>query len=84
MWMTRHGANPVDFAEARDEGCAHIPDIAANYSDEIGLTREQMTEYLSENITYEPDASMLEGLGLFFELAAKHGLVRENKPLEFV
>lgn len=84
MWMTRLGAAPIDFAAARDEGLAHIDDIVSNYEDEIGLGRAALAEYLSENISYEPDVSMRGGMELYFELAHKHGLTPANRPPEFV
>ncbi len=84
MWMTRIISSEIDFAAARDEGLLHLSDIAANYKAEIGLSSEEMLEYLSENISYSTDDSMQKGLELYFELAAKHKLVKENKPLSFI
>lgn len=84
MWMTRRQACPIDFAAARDEGLIHLSDIAANYTGEIGLSSEEMVEYLSENISYSTSDSMQKGLELYFALAAKHGLIEKNKPLLFV
>jgi chorismate dehydratase len=46
MWMTRRQECPIDFAAARDEGVQHISEIASNYEPEIGLSRDQMIEYL--------------------------------------
>jgi chorismate dehydratase len=83
MWMTRSGSARIDFAAARDEGVAHLDEIAANYQADIGLDAAQLKEYLSRNIIYSPDESMLEGMQLFFELAEKHKLVDENRKLEF-
>lgn len=83
MWMTAKDAAPVDFAAARDEGVAHIDDIAANYTEQIGLNHSELTEYLSRNISYEPDDSMRRGMELYFELAFKHGLIEQNLPLNF-
>ncbi|MBC7899529.1 MAG: menaquinone biosynthesis protein [Saprospiraceae bacterium] len=83
MWMTRSDNCEIDFAAARDEGLLHLGDIAANYRSEIGLSGEEMLAYLSGNISYSIDDSMQKGLELYFELAAKHGLIDENKPLSF-
>jgi chorismate dehydratase len=83
MWMTRDENVAIDFAAARDEGLAHADDIAANYAGQIGLSREEMKVYLTENITYTPDASMLAGTELYFSLAEKHGLIEANRPLNF-
>ncbi len=83
MWMTRENIVAIDFAAARDEGLAHADDIAANYAGQIGLTGEEMKAYLTENISYTPDESMLAGMKLYFSLAEKHGLIEANRPLKF-
>lgn len=83
MWMTRHDSTPIAFAAARDEGVAHLDEIAANYETDIGINAADLKHYLSENIVYEPDESMLAGMGLYFELARKHGVIETNRPLEF-
>ncbi|MEP7212976.1 MAG: menaquinone biosynthesis protein [Acidobacteriota bacterium] len=74
MWMTRKDVSPIDFAAARDEGVEHVEEIISNYQSEIGIGRDEMRRYLSENISYEPDESMRDGMELYFKLAAKHGL----------
>ena len=84
MWMTRNKSSEIDFAAARDEGLLHLSDIAANYKTEIGLSSDEMLEYLSENISYSTDDSMQKGLELYFELAAKHKIIKENKPLWYI
>lgn len=84
MWMTRKGSAPVDFASARDEGLAHIGEIASNYQTDIPIGRENLIKYLSENISYSTDESMQKGLELYFELAHKHKLIERNRELAFV
>lgn len=79
MWMTRRESVAIDFAAARDEGVAHIDDIAANYAASTRLDPQELTTYLQENISYTPDDSMLDGMKLYFELAAKHRLI-ERPP----
>jgi len=84
MWMTKREKCPVDFAAARDEGLAHLEEIAANYQTEIPIGRENMIEYLSQNISYSIDESMKNGMELYFDLAKKNGLLTENRPLVYV
>ena len=88
MWAVRqdrvHLINHIDFVEARDEGLKHIDEIVTHYEKHIPLSREQLKTYLTDNITYNVDKSMENGLGLFFDLAFKHGLVEELKPHRFV
>jgi chorismate dehydratase len=83
MWMTRRDAVEIDFAAARDEGVQHINEIAANYASDIDLSREEMRQYLLENISYSIDGSMRSGMELYFELAEKHDLISDNRPLAF-
>ncbi len=83
MWMTRCASVSVDFAAARDEGLSHLDEIIANYETDIPLGPDEMRKYLSENISYSIDDSMRRGMELYFELATKNGLIRENRPLRF-
>ncbi len=82
--MTRRGSVAIDLAAARDEGLAHIDDIAANYASDTGLGRDAMKIYLTENISYSIDESMMNGLELYFKLAEKYGLIANNYPMRFV
>lgn len=84
MWMTSRDRLAIDFASARDEGIANIDRIAANYASQTGLGLEEMQNYLTLNIAYSPDETMERGMGLFFDLAAKNGLITGNRPLEFL
>jgi chorismate dehydratase len=88
MWMANAEkttvAKTINFAAARDEGLNHLDEIVANYESEISLVRVDFKKYLSENISYTIDDSMQSGLALYFELAQKHRLIENLKPLEFV
>ena len=83
MWMTRRDSSGINFAAARDEGLAHVDAIISNYESDIPLGREEMRRYLTENISYSVDEEMRAGMELYYELAHKHQLIGENKPLEF-
>jgi len=83
MWMTRRNSVSIDFAAARDEGVAHLDEIIANYENDIPLGTVEMKEYLSQNISYSIDDSMMQGMELYFELAAKNGLIDKNMPMTF-
>jgi len=84
MWMTRHREVSIDFAAARDEGLANVDSIAASYAANLPLSQAEMRDYLTGNISYSPDDSMLKGMELYFELAAQHKLIDANKELVFV
>jgi chorismate dehydratase len=84
MWMTRREQIEIDFAAARDEGLANADSIAASYAGNLPLTESEIREYLTQNISYTLDDSMLRGMELYFELARKHDLIGERKDLVFV
>ncbi len=88
MWMANaekvETAQKIDFASARDEGLAHLDEIISNYQSEIHLSHQDFRNYLTENIAFEIDDSMQKGLGLYFNLAHKNGLIENLKPLSFV
>jgi chorismate dehydratase len=88
MWMVSdeavERARMVDFAGARDDGIAHIEEIVQSYQDKIPMPVEQLRNYLTENIVFNVDEQMEKGLRLYFELAARHGLIDHVKPLRFI
>jgi len=83
MWMTRRAACGIDFAAARNEGLDHLDEIVSNYETDLRLPREELRIYLSQNISYTIDASMQEGLELYYALAHKQGLIEKVKRLRF-
>src|SRR2546423_1111260 len=88
MWMAHVDAGEriraVDFAGARDEGLAHVEEIAAAYSDTLGLPLSELRAYLLENISFNLDAEMRAGLNLFYKLAHKHGIIPAVRPLRML
>jgi chorismate dehydratase len=84
MWMTRKNFCGIDFGKARDEGLTHLDDIVSNYLKDIPLSRNTFIKYLSENISYTVDASMAEGLEMYFDLCRKHGLIESARAPVFV
>jgi chorismate dehydratase len=87
MWMTRASgaerASAIDFAGARDEGLAHLDEIAERHEEQTGLSRDEIRDYLTRNIAFRMDEGMMKGLELYFDLARKHKLIDETKRLEF-
>lgn len=88
MWMVRKNAvekvRLVDFAAARDEGLANLNDIERTYIEQIGLSRNEVRDYLTENIVFSVDEEMQQGLKRYLELARKHALIKSAKELVFV
>lgn len=62
-----------DFVNSRDHGLAHIDDLAAEWTERISLSREEIRLYLTENIHYVMDADCVAGMELFFRYAAECG-----------
>ena len=88
MWMVRdeaiERARLVNFAAVRDEGVAHLDNIVESYKDKIPMPVSELRNYLTENIVFNVDESMENGLRLYFELAFKHGLIERVRPLSFI
>jgi len=88
MWAVRNNAferaSNVDFSAARDEGVEHKTEIVEQYHKLLGLSRESLRHYLDENISFSVDDQLRKGLELYFQLAHKHGLLSELKPLKTV
>jgi chorismate dehydratase len=88
MWMCRRDAveqtRAIDFGGARDEGLARMNEIIDSYHRSLGLSREEIRSYLEDNISFRVEEKMLAGLLRYFELAHKHGLIDELKPLQFI
>ncbi len=68
-----------DFQESLAFGLCQLDEIAAEASQEMGLPAADLRHYLAENIDYSLDDENLQGLGLYFNLAAELGLI-PNAP----
>ncbi len=73
----------IDFAAARDEGLEQIEEILSQYEREIPLARDELKEYLADDITFHIDQPMQQGMKLYFDLAYKHRLIEQVKPLKY-
>jgi chorismate dehydratase len=85
MWMAKgSGTTSVDFAAARDEGVNSIAEIIRAYETQLHLPAEELRDYLTNKVTFELDDDLIGGMQLYFELSARHGLIKEVHPLEFL
>jgi chorismate dehydratase len=73
----------IDFSAARQEGMAHAEELAGIYAETLGLPREDLFSYLTENISYDLDEENLRGLRLYYELARECWLIHEARDMEF-
>jgi chorismate dehydratase len=85
MWMAlgQVDADMPDFAAARDEGMARTEEIVSEYANQTQMPAEEIRNYLKRNIVFQIDEDLGGGMQLYFQLAHKHGLIPELKPLRF-
>jgi chorismate dehydratase len=73
MWVARPGVELGDLeqalAAARDDGLAHLPQIAAAEAPRVGLTAEQALTYLRDNLYFYLGTREERGLELFHRKA---------------
>ena len=88
MWMAKADLRPatpsVDFAAARDEGVEAIEQIVQDYKDRLQLPVDDLRDYLTNSVTYDMDQHLRSGMELYFEIAARQGLIEQQRPLEFL
>lgn len=71
------------FQESKREGLAHLQDICSRESLRLGMTREEVRRYLTENVDFSFDDESRRGLECFYRLAKETGLLEEVQPLRF-
>jgi chorismate dehydratase len=85
MWVARAETDLAGLESAlrtaRDEGVQHLEHIAAREAASVGLSVEQTTRYLRDNLHFYLGLRERRGLELYFRLAKELGLVASD--LEF-
>lgn len=71
----------ADFLASRDFGLAHMSEISYQASQDLELGQATLESYLRNNIDFSLDVENRRGLELYFEHAAKLGLIPEAKPI---
>ncbi len=66
-----------DFIRSRDHGVEHIETLAAEWSARLPIPEDTIRTYLETNIHYVLDEECLEGMRLFFRMAAEVGALPE-------
>jgi chorismate dehydratase len=87
FWAVRPGV-PGDEVEAivRESyaaGRRDFPRLVASESVASGLSEAVVEDYLRHSLHYELDAGDLEGLELFYRLAAEERLIPQRVPLQY-
>jgi chorismate dehydratase len=66
-----------DFIQSRDHGLQNIENLVAEWSAKLPLSEETIRNYLTTNIRYTLDIDCLEGMRVFFRMAAECGVLPE-------
>ena len=74
------------FQTSRDHGLSptSLEQIARIWSAKLGLTQDEVRDYLTRNIHFQLDRSCIEGLQLFYRYAHDCGLLLRVHELRFV
>lgn len=85
LWMIGAAASvqarAIDFVAVCREGVERTDEIVDFYQPLLGLARDELETYLSENLSFFPDDELRRGLDLYYKLAYQHGLIPAVKPL---
>jgi len=86
--LARHDAEDIvrAFQKSRDHGLMpkNLEAIAQDWAPRLGLTLGEVRTYLTQNIHYYLDPPCLEGLELYYQLAAEIGALPPAPRLEFL
>ena len=69
------GSIAQDTCASRDHGLANVESLVAKWTTRLPLSAETIRAYLTENIYYHLDESCLDGMRVFYRLAAKHAVL---------
>jgi chorismate dehydratase len=87
MWCGRPGILAQDHVDelnaARENGAAHLPEIAREYAHGDPAAETRALAYLRDNLRYALGEREIAGLRRFHELAADTGVVPATRPLAF-
>ena len=74
------------FQQSRDHGLQprSLQQIARDWSSQLGISEDEIQNYLTRNIYYQLDDECLEGMRLFFRYAAECGVIDRELPLRFL
>jgi chorismate dehydratase len=73
----------ADFEASKRYGIERMREISEAASIKLDLPPRPLERYLTENIQYDLAGEYLEGLKLYYEKAARLGIIPANKPLVF-
>lgn len=87
MWTARAdvelGNLDAILEQTRDDGLAHVKDIARAEASKLGLTEPQCRSYLLENLNFDLGPRERRGLHLFYQKAVSLGLAPAGVDLGY-
>ncbi|MBI4454463.1 MAG: menaquinone biosynthesis protein [Acidobacteria bacterium] len=88
FWAVREGVKiePYvhSFVESKAYGLSHVDEIADYSVSQVSVSRRLILDYLEDKLNYDLDRENLEGLDLFYRMAASEGLISSLSPVRFV
>ena len=73
----------ADFLASRDFGLSHIGEISYEAAQDLELPQRALESYLRNNIDFSLDSENRRGLELYFESAARLGLIPQVNPIHW-
>jgi chorismate dehydratase len=73
----------ADFLASRDFGLSHLGEISYEAAQDLELPQPALESYLRDNIDFSLDPENRLGLELYFEHAAKLGLIAKAEPIHW-
>ncbi len=87
VWAVRRElATPeltADFLASRDFGLSHLGEISYEAAQDLELPQRALESYLRNNIDFSLDAENCRGLELYFDHAAKLGLIPQAGAIQW-
>jgi chorismate dehydratase len=84
-WMARVGVDlhdlPAQLQRAKEQGLEHVDELIEQYARPRGWPAALARQYLTRNLQYDVGEVQLRAIRLFHELAKKHAIIHELKPL---
>lgn len=88
FWAARAEVDTPELAallrRSYQAGLAHFDGMVQEESAASGLSAPVVEDYLRHALHFELDRGDLEGLELFYRLAAEEGLIGQARPIEFL
>jgi chorismate dehydratase len=88
FWAARAETASTEIARvlraSYEAGRVHFARLVREEATQTGLSEPVVEDYLRHALHYELDHDDIEGLSLFYRLAAEDGLISEAKPLEWL